>query len=561
MTDPTTTDSESTVESAAVESLLQTLLKGLRATQLYLPNNPVYQAAISNLQKAFAAVWEEVDELHLDVIEHEIKWEGKVVLNQPRAESLAWVMFKDGVRTVTIQPGAEAEEIPALLRVLHRARTLPEDAEDDLLTLLWEQDFQQLSYTFLELTEDAKPLESSPEREPPAQSPKDVMQQEEQAPEPPTPTGLISLDDFDATLYFLDENDIAYLKSEVEREYSQDLRGSVLAILFDLFELQTFGTVRTEIISIVENFIPYLLGAGDFKSVAAVLRDIRVVLERARELVPEHERALRELPARLSQPEAVSQLLQSLDEAVVHPTEQDLTALFGELRGEALEVILEWLPRLSNERVRELLGVAVQRIAAAHPDALAKAMESEDEQVALETVRLASKLKLPPVVPQLGAILTRKASEELKVAAVEALSRIGSPGAMQQLEKAITDKFRDVRVGAVRTLGTRGYRAAFGKIEPVVLGKELRNSDLTEKMVFFEAYGRLAGPGAIDKLKPMLSTGGFMKKGESPETRACAAMALGKIGTEEARELLQKASSDKDPLVRNAVGKALQESG
>ncbi len=210
--------------------------------------------------------------------------------------------------------------------------------------------------------------------------------------------------------------------------------------------------------------------------------------------------------------------------------------------------------------MRELLGVAVQRIAAAHPDALAKAMESEDEQVALETVRLASKLKLPPVVPQLGAILTRQASEELKVATVEALSRIGSPGAMQQLEKAITDKFRDVRVGAVRTLGTRGHRAALGKIESVVLGKDIRASDLTEKMVFFEAYGRLAGPDATEKLKPMLSSGGFMKKGESPETRACAAMALGKIGTDEARELLRKASeTDKDPLVRNAIGKALQE--
>jgi HEAT repeat protein len=56
----------------------------------------------------------------------------------------------------------------------------------------------------------------------------------------------------------------------------------------------------------------------------------------------------------------------------------------------------------------------------------------------------------------------------------------------------------------------------------------------------------------------MLETGGFMRKKQDPETRACAAMALGKIGTPEARAVLEAAASDKDPLVRNAVGKALR---
>jgi HEAT repeat protein len=129
---------------------------------------------------------------------------------------------------------------------------------------------------------------------------------------------------------------------------------------------------------------------------------------------------------------------------------------------------------------------------------------------------------------------------------------------MQQLERAIQDDHRDVRVSAVRVLGTRGHRAALQRVEAVVLGRDLRNADLTEKMVFFEAYGLLSGPEAIRNLKPMLETGGFMRKKQDPETRACAAMALGKIGTPEARAVLEAAASDKDPLVRNAVGKALR---
>src|SRR5207249_4301160 len=98
-------------------------------------------------------------------------------------------------------------------------------------------------------------------------------------------------------------------------EYSQDLRRNVLSMLFDLLELQTYGTVRAELISIVENFIPYLLGAGDFLSVALILRETRAILQRARELIPEHRQALEGLPTRLSQSDSLSQLLQALDKS------------------------------------------------------------------------------------------------------------------------------------------------------------------------------------------------------------------------------------------------------
>jgi HEAT repeat protein len=46
---------------------------------------------------------------------------------------------------------------------------------------------------------------------------------------------------------------------------------------------------------------------------------------------------------------------------------------------------------------------------------------------------------------------------------------------------------------------------------------------------------------------------------ERPEVRACAAMALGKLKLPEAREILQRASEDKELVVRNAVSRALRE--
>jgi HEAT repeat protein len=562
VTDATQPLAGTTVEPQVADALMQSLVKALRATQLYLPNNPVYQQALQNVRAAFAPVWQEADELLLGVTESDLMLDKRAVLSQPgRSDSIAWVLFKDGVRTLTLLKSVEEEEIARFLSVIHKARTLPSDASDDLLTLLWEQDFQYIRYDFVELASaDAIPIPKIEPADQPPTTPKEVHRKVvEEAEEPEKPKGIVLLDDADSTLYFLDDAERAFLGSEIDREYKQDLRGNILAMLFDLLELQTYSTVRAELISILENFIPYLLAVGDFRAVAFICREQRVVLERARGVLPEHRKALEEIPAKLSQPEALAQLLQSLDEAAVHPTEEELGELFRELRPEALETVLAWMPKLTNQRVRELLTSAAQRLAQAYPAEVNRVLGVRDETVLLQAVKLAGHLKLPPVAPALGALFAG-GSSAIKVAVVEALAAIGTPGAMQHLEQAVDDSERDVRIGAVRVLAGRGHRNVLSRVEAAVDARALRNADLTEKMAFFEAYGALAGAAGVERLAAMLhSGGGFLKRKEDPETRACAAMALGKIGTPEAREILERATKDKDALVRNAINKALRE--
>ncbi len=536
---------------------MQVLSKGIRATQLYLPNNPVYQRAVDNIRAAFRQVWQATDDLHFDVGETDLRWEDTVVYNQEqRNESIAWTLHKDGVRSVTFKPGVEETEIVRFLGLLQQARNLQADAADDLLTLLWAQDFQFISYTFRELsTENAAPIEvTAPIPSAPPTQVRQVVEEEV----PPKREGLVSIEEFDTTLYFLEEKEVDYLKRDVEREYAQDLRRNVLSMLFDLLELQTYGTVRAELISILENFIPYLLGAGDFRSVAFILRETRALLLRARELIPEHRQTLESLPSRLSQRDALSQLLQSLDEAAVHPTEEELAELFQELGAEALPTLMGWIPKLHNERVKELVHASAAKLAQAHAGEVLKALASDDGGAQLEMVRLAGRLKLPGAPDGMEPLLA-SGDRTLKLAVVESLQGISSPSALRLLEKAIDDTDRDVRIAAVRFLAARGYRNAATRVESVVTGSKLKNSDLTEKMAFFEAFGSLVGAKGIPVLQKMLVPKGLLAKKEDPETRACAAMALGRIRTPEARAVLERAVQDKEPLVRNAVSRALRE--
>jgi hypothetical protein len=560
VTDSTLTD-ELAIAPSAVGEFLQALAKALRTHQLYLPNNPIYQKAIDTLRAAFVPLWADLKVLSLDVFELELRWSGAVVYSAAtRGESMSWVLFRDGVRNLTFRPGVEEEEIVGLLDVLARARLLQAEDNDDLLTLLWAKDFQLIRYVVEEPPGEAgTPALPTASEVVPATTAAGRVRSivEEEAPPAPARKGIVRASDFNTTLYFLDDKEIAYLRSEVEREYSQDLRRNVLAMIFDVLELQPDEAVRAELISVVESFLPYLLSAGDYRSVAYILRECREMTVRARSLLPEHRKALEELPARLSGRDALSQLLQSLDEAHSHPSSDELAELFGELRGEALPTLFEWLPRLGNARVRSDLEQAVERLATANVERVVHAMGADDPAILAQVVALIGKLKLGAAVPALAGVLTR-ADATVRVRAVLALGEVGSPGAMQALERALGDSDREVRLAAVRALAQRRYRGALGRIATLVNGKELRERDLTERLAFFEAYGAMVGEDGVAVLDGMLNGRRMVRGKRDPETRACAALALGRIGSARAAAALRAASDAKEPLVRNAVSTALR---
>jgi HEAT repeat protein len=77
-------------------------------------------------------------------------------------------------------------------------------------------------------------------------------------------------------------------------------------------------------------------------------------------------------------------------------------------------------------------------------------------------------------------------------------------------------------------------------------------------MSFFEAYGALCGDSGLEYLDALLNGKGFLGRREDAEVRACAAFALGRIGSIRATEALRKAAGEKDVVVRNAVNRALR---
>ena len=539
-----------------VTDLLKAFVKAFRATQMYLPNNPMHARSIDAVRDAFNTLWQHTDDLVLQVIETRLEWEGRVVLDEGErtSDNVAWLLYKDGIRELTMNKGFETDELSVFFGLLQRVRKASDD-DDDLLTLMWEREFATLQYRYVDLTQESGPGVESMERQ--EQKEKILSPAQAEAGLESTKSSIATMDDFDSTLYFLDDREVEYLQQEIKREFSTDLRPAVIASLLDTFENQKDPTVREEICGLLDYFLLILLSTAQYRNAAYLLREAAVTANRAPEILEPQKQRLLQLNELMSDPKPLGQLLQALEDSPLRAPQHELDELFGILQPRALETILSWIGKSSNPQLKMLLEAGASRLASSNSQELIRLIGSDDEGVVLEAIRRAAALKSPAAVPALGKMLT-VGETDLRVAAVTALSDIGSPGALQMLERALSDEDREVRIVAVKTLGAKNARAALPKIEAAIKGKDLRESNLGEKMAYFEAYGLLCGDAGVVLLDGILNSKGFMGKKDDSEMRACAAMALGKINTPKANDALRKAASEKDVMVRNAVSKAIR---
>ncbi len=554
-------------DASALAGLLQSWEKGLRTLSMYLPNNPVRQQTIDALREGLSGVWQQLPDLRLTVFETGLEWESEIVLPiGEKSESLAWILFREGIRWIAFSPGVELEEIITFLGLVQRARTLTDEDEDDLRTLLWSADFQFIRYKVAELEQGGdEPMEGTVAAGlAPRPTPEEVREaiKEDTADQGADgqsdatgPNAPVNLEEFESTLYFLEKGEIDYLKDEIRREYEQNLAKKVLSMLFDIFEQQPVEDARSEIISILEDLVPHLLNSGDFRSVAFVMSETHVVFTRA-DMIQEHRRRMAGLTMTFSSPEAVEQLLDALYMAAIEPSTHEIEELFSYLRPAVLSTVLKWQERFSKDEVRQILEEAVNRMARKRPDALGIALESSDRVVVIEALRLVEDVGLDGVGDEVVGLVEND-DVGIRNALVPALAAAPTSQSMRALLRLMEDTDPDVRTAAARALGVKRFQGALPVLEKAVLGKGLRARDLTERKAFFEAYGIIAGEAGVSKLKGILLRNGFWRP-EDADTRACAAVALGNVDSQSARVVLQRATKDRDPVVRSAAMRALR---
>ena len=437
-----------------------------------------------------------------------------------------------------------------------------------MVTLLWEQEFSSLLYNYVDalaeglavpepgplpvnkleltlLSADVTGADTSPAMLPSA------MQQGQ-----PSVAQQLMREDFNETLYFLEAAELEYLRVELQKEVERDVKADVLTALFDRLE-DPMPKRQSEILRICRQLLPAYLSSGDLRSASTILIELNGALEARAMLGPTQSAEAQEIFAELSEPVVLNQLLRSLEEGAIDPAGDELGIFLRYLKPMALPPLIRAVETTHVPELQLRLRGAIEGLGRAHPQILMDLLKTDNDVIVTGAARLVGQIALTQAVPAIAQLLAHT-STAVRRAAVEALVRIKSGAALDALQQALEDPEREVRIATARGLGSLRYQPARGRLEQLLQGKIVRDADLTEKIAFFEAFGAVANAESVAMLDKLLNGKSMLRK-QSPELRACAAMALGKVGTPGSRAALERAREDTNPMVRNAVQKAMRQ--
>jgi tetratricopeptide (TPR) repeat protein len=129
-----------------VLEIAKLLSRAAKNYQMYLSNNRMFTTSLKILEKALADYLETNDVLTFSVHEFELLHAGAVVYsNTDKYQSIAFRMYRDGVRLLSFHNGITEDDLTAFFEALTRCMET-DNLEEDFVTLLWEKDLQAITY-------------------------------------------------------------------------------------------------------------------------------------------------------------------------------------------------------------------------------------------------------------------------------------------------------------------------------------------------------------------------------------------------------------------------------
>jgi hypothetical protein len=159
----TTERAPSSPVAQAAAGVLLALSRAARAFVLYDAGNAVVRQLLGDYRDRAREALAKHGALVIEVRPFEMAVAGEVTYREPdREKSLAFRLFRDGVRRLALHPSVSWDELLQLLQILAVRYTAVRQQEEDIVTLLRKAEFRGIS---IEAVEGFTPSEEHPEPE------------------------------------------------------------------------------------------------------------------------------------------------------------------------------------------------------------------------------------------------------------------------------------------------------------------------------------------------------------------------------------------------------------
>ena len=552
------------VESA--KKVCTRMHQGYRDHRLYPAGHPTTRNTMELLTATVTSHLESLGPLVLQVTENRLLLEHDEVYTMAESrDNLAFLMFRDGIRSLTLSPGIEPSELEALVDCLARADQM-QDTDHDLSTALWEHElihvrlevvdpflegewasdesFGELRDTVLRRLNELASVDKAEAEA------KNLSDQDTD----PTLVGRGMSREEQATV---DEASLVLTDEEIAR-------GEWLST-HPVDPLDDFVVVLLEVIS-----NPATLPGGEeavYRSLSLALGDyldnlnqdgLKMVIGQLGRMEAQGlvgRGTVDKVFGEAATPEHLSNMITAA--AALSPeVVEGVGQLLAQVREAVYPALLETLAASNDKVVRKTVLDLLRAEGGIPARHLWPLMKDSRWYVVRNAVQLATASGDPAVASHLEPLL-RHGDTRVRREVARSLGTVSDAKYLPLLVRAIQDEDPAVRTLAVRGLARQGSKGQFPAVQVQVESRDFETRSPEEVEAFLVAYAALGGDRTLEALNKMWKRKVF---GTRPlPLRVAAVTALGAVGSVDARRALTEAMECGEAQLQRVAARALAE--
>ena len=549
--------------------LMNIFVKTIKAFRLYPPENPSLAGFRDLLFRKFQFFLKRYRTFSFQIEEYEFSFNNRVLYeNKDLKSSLAFFLYKDGLRELRFMDGLEEWEIQGFLDIVKRGDQINK-MEEDLVTMIWERDFIHIGYRSTDEFLDEVPVII----------PENIEQFRKRLTF--EPLGYQVYDDYlvnetgeeinyyetiaksssspplamNRNVYLLTPEELEGLRKEVEIETSPIFLFNIIDILFEIIALEKKPEPYQDSVNVLSKLLDALLTLGEFQKAADLLSRLYIILK-TYDLQGWQAKAIQQLAESAGDEQRIEKIGKVLERREGVRLEE-VGGYLKLLPSNSLQPLLKVLGDLSNPKARRMVCDAICQIGKDQIDQIVPFMDDRRWYLVRNVAYILGRMGKEAAIPSIQKALAHR---EMRVRreAVHSLGFIGGSKAFNLLGKALQDSDMRVRCAAALNLGKVGRKNSLLYLGELIQGREFHRKEPAEKKALFDAIGIAGSNEALPMLQKLLMKRTWLGRKKADEAREGAAGALALIGTREAKSILELGQKSKNAAIRRVCQQALR---
>lgn len=557
MTDPFAKETEQTAvspeevsvsdeEARPVKDLLQAVLKTKRAFEMYPANNPILQKFREELVRRFSDVLGEVGSMSLVIRQYDIFYKGALVYhNAEKDDNLALFFYKDGLRELTFSDGFTEDEILDFIDIIRaRPEASVESYDDDIVTLLWEKDFVNLSYYVVEEFSEGTSLEQDEMERLMSRGTatdgdleeayQDAMEEDTEGIFSPLETISMGF----KGVFSLGEEEVKSLKEEMEGLTDEYFLNKAIDVLFESLYIDRGTSGFDLLMDNLDSAFSYLIDSGNFGNAALILKRFRE-LGNQKDVFNEREVArITKSISGAGSVEFVKRIAGVFSDGR-EVDENELKLFLAQLDNNAIIPLFSLASEVQDIKYRKVILESLVTLGRGRIEVLTAAVKDKRWQVARNAVAILGRIGDKTALEALKHALAHP-EPNVRREAIRSLGMIGGPKAGDALLYALDDTDQQIRLSALRFLPRAQSFAVLDSLMEIASRTGFPEKPFPERRAVFEVMGEIGQERVLPYMSKLLKKKGLFSSAKKEELRACAAYGLGNIHKTEALDLLKK---------------------